>query len=158
MTNARGGQHLVFDAEVVDGLTYAYKARKALRAARTRPSRKLRNAISRTARGSFWRYPTIRLNQVNWYALMYAADHTVTGDATLLKRDLRAQLLRFVARRARPNFGPGHALPLPAARAPQPPDERGLGRVREHRPELHALLRPGAHAPGWRRCRPSTSG
>ena len=37
-----------------------------------------------------------------------------------------------------------HALPLPAARAAQPPDERGLGRVREHRPELHALLRPGA--------------
>ena len=44
---------------------------------------KIRNAIHRTARGKFWRYPTIRLNQVNWYALMYAADATVTGDNTL---------------------------------------------------------------------------
>ena len=36
-----------------------------------------------------------------------------------------------------------HAVPLPPARARQPPDERGLGRVREHRAQLHALLRPG---------------
>src|SRR6478609_5479396 len=30
MTEKTGGQHLVFDAEVVDGLTYAYRARDAL--------------------------------------------------------------------------------------------------------------------------------
>ncbi len=30
MTSAQGGQHLVFDAEVIDGLVYAYKARKDL--------------------------------------------------------------------------------------------------------------------------------
>jgi hypothetical protein len=30
MTNPRGHQHLVFDAEVVDGLTYAWRARKEL--------------------------------------------------------------------------------------------------------------------------------
>ena len=91
----------MFDAEVVDGLVYAYKARDGARAARRRRSRKLRNAIRDTARGSFWRYPTIRLNQVNWYALMYAADATVTGDPTLLKRDLRAAAaaLRRAARR-----------------------------------------------------------
>ncbi len=80
---------------------------------------KIRDAIHRTARGSFWRYPTIRLNQVNWYALMYAADATVTGDNTLLKRDMYLQLKRFfagvrgTASRAG-NFGPGmrfHYLP-----------------------------------------------
>ena len=112
MSSAQGGQHLVFDAEVVDGLTYAFKARRALQLPDSTVA-KLRDAISRTARGKFWRYPTIRLNQINWYALMYAADHTVTGDPTLLKRDLRAQLLRFV-RGARANFGPGmrfHYLP-----------------------------------------------
>lgn len=112
MSNAHGGQHLVFDAEVVDGLVYAYKARRELGLPDGTVAR-LRAAISRTARGRFWRYPTIRLNQVNWYALMYAADHTVTGDPTLLRRDLRAQLLRFV-RGARANFGPGmrfHYLP-----------------------------------------------
>ncbi|MDA0185094.1 hypothetical protein OJ997_32620 [Solirubrobacter phytolaccae] len=110
--NGKGFQHLVFDAEVVDGLVYAYKARKELQLPETTVTA-IREAISRTARGSFWRYPTIRLNQINWYALMYAADATVTGDPALLKRDFGAQLNRFV-REAKTNFGPGmrfHYLP-----------------------------------------------
>ena len=124
-------------------------ARRAA-AARRRPSTKIRDAIHRTARGAFWRYPTIRLNQVNWYALMYAADATVTGDTTLLRRDLSpaaAALLRRrprQRRRAGRQLRPGHALPLPARTVAQRADERRLGRVREHRPDLHALLRPGA--------------
>ncbi|MDA0161715.1 hypothetical protein OM076_15675 [Solirubrobacter ginsenosidimutans] len=118
MTNAHSGQHLVFDAEVVDGLTYAYRAREALQLPDS-TVKKIRNAIHSTAHGSFWRYPTIRLNQINWYALIYAADATVTGDNTLLKRDFSQQLTRFfngvrgTAARAG-NFGPGmrfHYLP-----------------------------------------------
>ena len=80
----------------------------------------IRDAISRTARGSFWRYPTIRLNQINWYALMYAADATVTGDPALLKRDFSAQLTRFV-RGSKANFGAGmrfHYLPHEHANHP----------------------------------------
>ena len=107
----RGGQHLVFDAEVVDGLVYAYRAR-ARSAARRDRRRRSATAIHRTARGSFWRYPTIRLNQINWYALMYAADATVTGDNTLLQRDFALQLKRFFARRAR------HRGAAPATSAP----------------------------------------
>ncbi len=118
MTSRAAGQHLVFDAEVVDGLVYAYRARKALNLPAATVT-KIRDAIHRTARGSFWRYPTIRLNQVNWYALMYAADATVTGDSTLLKHDMYLQLKRFFAgvrgNAARAgNFGPGmrfHYLP-----------------------------------------------
>jgi hypothetical protein len=94
MTNKASGQHLVFDAEVVDGLTYAYRAREALQLP-DGTVQKIRNAIHSTARGSFWRYPTIRLNQINWYALMYSADALVTGDNTLLKRDFSLQLKRF---------------------------------------------------------------
>jgi hypothetical protein len=118
MTLATGDQHLVFDAEVVDGLVYAYRARRELDLPDSTVSA-IRAAIRRTARSRFWRYPTIRLNQFNWYALMYAADATVTGDPALLRRDLRLQLLRFV-RGARAgaagvgNFGPGmrfHYLP-----------------------------------------------
>ena len=93
----------MFDAEVVDGLTYAYRAREALQLP-DETVKKIRNAIHSTAHGSFWRYPTIRLNQINWYALMYAADATVTGDNTLLKRDFSLQLQRFfngVARQRR---------------------------------------------------------
>ena len=117
--NGRGSQHLVFDAEVVDGLVYAYRARQAL-SLPDETVTKIRDAIHRTAHGKFWRYPTIRLNQVNWYSLMYAADNTVTGDTTLLKRDMSLQLRRFFAgARAGSasrigNFGPGmrfHYLP-----------------------------------------------
>jgi hypothetical protein len=118
MTSSNGGQHLVFDAEVVDGLVYAYRARQALQLPDSTVE-KIRSAIHRTAHGSFWRYPTIRLNQVNWYALMYAADATVTGDTSLLRHDLKLQLQRFFAgvrgNTARAgNFGPGmrfHYLP-----------------------------------------------
>src|SRR3954454_21171401 len=94
MTAKNGGQHLVFDAEVVDGLTYAYRARDALQLPDT-TVKAIRDAIHTTARGAFWRYPTIRLNQINWYALMYSADALVTGDNTLLKRDFSLQLARF---------------------------------------------------------------
>jgi hypothetical protein len=96
MTDPHGGQHLVFDAEVVDGLVYAYRARAALQLPRATVDA-IRSAIHGTAHGPFWRYPTIRLNQVNWYALMYAADATVSGDSSLLRRDLRLQLQRFFA-------------------------------------------------------------
>ena len=158
--SGRGFQHLVFDAEVVDGLVYAYRAREALQLPDS-TVKGIRDAISRTARGKFWRYPTIRLNQVNWYSLMYAADATVTGDPALLKRDMSLQLRRFF------NEAPGRqrvedrqlrprpALPLPPAHAAQRGQERRLRRVREHRPDLHALLRPGA--PG-RHARPARLG
>src|SRR4051794_40057838 len=94
MTNAHSGQHLVFDAEVIDGLTYAYRAREALQLPDSTVN-KIRDAIHTTARGTFWRYPTIRLNQINWYALIYSADALVTGDNTLLRRDFSQQLTRF---------------------------------------------------------------
>src|SRR4051812_39269198 len=65
MTSKAGGQHLVFDAEVVDGLVYAYRARDALALPESTVT-KIRTAIHTTARSAFWRYPTIRLNQINW--------------------------------------------------------------------------------------------
>ena len=108
MNSARDGQHLVFDAEVVDGLVYAYRARRELGLPEATVSA-IRSAIHRTARGAFWRYPTMRLNQVNWYALMYAADATVTGDPTLLRRDMALQLRRFFARSAARTSAPACA-------------------------------------------------
>src|SRR3712207_9381348 len=87
------------------------------------------------SRGSFWRYPTIRLNQVNWYALMYAADATVTGDTSLLRRDMSLQLRRFFAgARAGAasrigNFGPGmrwHYLPHMSANVDKNVDRKSV--------------------------------
>jgi hypothetical protein len=90
-----GAQHLVFDAEVVDGLVYAWRAREQLGLPQS-TSDAIAKAIDTTARGKFWRYPTIRLNQINWYALMYEADATVTGKTDLVRNDMRNQIMRFV--------------------------------------------------------------
>ncbi len=98
------GQHLVYDAEIVDGLVHAWKARKALDLP-DETARMIADRIHRVAHTHFWRWPTIRLNQVNWYALMYAADATVSGSSALLRRDMRAQLVRFVS--GPRNFGAG---------------------------------------------------
>ena len=119
MYSADAGQHLVYDAEIADGLVHAWKARRALDLPED-TARKIADRIHRVASSRFWRWPTIRLNQVNWYALMYAADATVTGRSELLKRDLHGQLTHFVASARRSasggvgNFGAGlrfHYLP-----------------------------------------------
>jgi len=119
MLSSNANQHLVFDAEIVDGLVHAWKARRALGLS-AETAGLIADRIHRVASGRFWRWPTIRLNQVNWYALMYAADATVTGSPRLLRRDLRYQLSRFVATarmaggRGVGNFGAGfrfHYLP-----------------------------------------------
>ena len=124
MHNAQGSQHLVFDADVVDGLRFAWRARTALELPPETVAA-IVDRISRTAHGAFWRYPAMRLNQVNWYGLMYAATAEVTGDPTLLREDFHRQLLRFAqappATGARAgNFGRGmrfHYLPdRPAGR------------------------------------------
>ena len=107
----------------------------------TRRRAKIADRIHRVASSRFWRWPSIRLNQVNWYALMYAADATVTGRPALLRRDLRAQLARFVTGR---NFGAGLRFQyLPHLGGLRPLQPR-LRRVREHRALVPALLQPGA--------------
>jgi hypothetical protein len=118
MTSTHANQHLVVDSEVIDGLRYAWLARRELGLSRRQADR-IADRIHRTALGSYWRWPTIRLNQVGWYALVYAANATVTGSPRLLRHDLRLQLARFVAGarghgRAAGNLGPGlhfHYLP-----------------------------------------------
>src|SRR5829696_2292907 len=96
MYTSEANQHLVYDAEIVDGLVHAWSARRALDLPEA-TAQEIADRIHRVARTSFWRWPTIRLNQVNWYALMYAADATVSGSPALLRRDMRAQLARFVS-------------------------------------------------------------
>ena len=92
-----GLQHLVVDSEVIDGLRYAYLARREL-GLTARQVAAIRDRIHRIALGSFWRWPVIRLNQINWYSLVYAANATVTGSPRLLRHDMRLQIERVVAR------------------------------------------------------------
>jgi hypothetical protein len=109
--NGHGFQHLVVDAEVIDGLRHAWLARRELGLSEAQADA-IADRIHRTAMGAFWRWPAIRLNQINWYALVYAANATVTGSPRLLRRDLRLQIARFAARAhgtgtLAGNLGPG---------------------------------------------------
>ena len=116
-----------------------------------------RRASTAPRAARFWRCPTIRLNQVNWYALMYAADATVTGDPALL----RARPARCSSRASSRRAGrAGAATSAPACASTtsrtsraQRPHERRLGRVREHRAERSRASTTRRGAPGWRRCR-----
>ena len=111
-------QHLVYDAEVVDGLVAAWRARRALDLPASTVAA-IEDRIGRTVAGRFWRYPAIRLNQINWYGLMYAASATVNGRDNLLRHDLALQIRRFMRGihghgATAGNLGPGarfHYLP-----------------------------------------------
>jgi hypothetical protein len=118
-------QHLVIDAEVVDGLTHAYRARRAL-GLPVRSVRLIRDRIRRLAASPYWRWPTIRLNQFNWHLLVFAADATVNGRRRTLVRGAGAHLERFVRGigpkgAAAGNLGAGlHFHYLPHERADHP--------------------------------------
>jgi hypothetical protein len=110
--NGGSDQHLVFDAEVMEALAYAYRARRALDLPE-KTVELIQDRVHRVAAGSYWRWPAIRLNQMNWYVLVFAADATVNGNDRALARGTRAHLNRFLGG-ARSNFGPGlrfHYLP-----------------------------------------------
>lgn len=71
-------------------------------------------AVSGTARCAFFRYPGIRLNQLNWNCALYALDAELTGAGDLLRGDYREQMLRFATFATHPehrdgtaNLGPG---------------------------------------------------
>ena len=152
-----GGQHLVFDAEVVDGAVVRLAGARALGLAASTADAIANRSIDTSPAGSFWRYPTIRLNQINWYALMYAADATVDRRPTLLRHDTAQPapaLRRGVRGRRRPRRRQPrrrlrfHYLPELAARRTRSTSTRAEYANIVLR--VPALLRAGARAPGWR--------
>jgi hypothetical protein len=108
------------DPKVAEALMYAWKARQEL-GLPAETVALIEDRIRRCARGPFYRYPNVRLNQINWHSEMYAHLATVTGDTELLVNDYREQMERFCAgitrplsRQGSPNLGPGyrfHYLP-----------------------------------------------
>jgi hypothetical protein len=123
MTDGATAQHLVVDGEVTDALALAWQARDALGLDPALQAL-LQDRLRRVAEGPYWRYPTLRLNQINWYAEVYNAAALATGNPVYLQRDLRGQFAAFVRsiRSPVPNtagsLGPGmqfhyipHALP-----------------------------------------------
>jgi hypothetical protein len=105
-------QHLIVDAEVAEALAAAWRARDIV-GLPPQTSALIAQRLREVARGSFWRYPALRLNQINWFATVYSAAAETNGDVGVLSRDLHAQVTRFVQGVLHPppggagNLGPG---------------------------------------------------
>jgi hypothetical protein len=106
--------HLSVDPKVARALYYAWRAREQLDLPPATVNRMVR-AVRTVANSPFFRYPNIRLNQINFAAEIQACAVSMTDDPRLLRTDYRRQLSRFLrgARRAvRPwrvsNLGPSY--------------------------------------------------
>jgi hypothetical protein len=120
MTAANGSQHPVIDTAVVRGLAAAYDARDELDLAEaTRAA--IRDVLRRCAYSTFYSWPKLRLNQINWPIEIYAHAAEVLQEPHLLLHDSRMQFGRFAdacthvpAGMVVPYLGPGyrfHYLP-----------------------------------------------
>jgi hypothetical protein len=94
------------DPKVAEALAWAWRARGEL-ALPQETTVLIRDRVSRCARGPFFRYPSVRLNQINWNTEIYAHAATVAGDEELLRSDYREQVQRFIAGIKRPWFEGG---------------------------------------------------
>ena len=113
-------QHVVIDTAVVRGLAQAYHARAPLGLSPVTVAL-IRDRISKAANSTFYAYPALRLNQINWPVEIYAHADAVLGTRHLLTHDCRLQLSRFADALVwpapgmrSPNTGPGyrfHYLP-----------------------------------------------
>ena len=122
-----GGQHVVIDAAVVRALAMAYSARSAIGLTRAQADH-IAEHVRAVAYSTFYFYPALRLNQINWPIEIYLHASEVTGDNRLLRSDCRAQLARFadalthpIAPWRIPFTGPGyrwHYLPQYSDRHP----------------------------------------
>jgi len=98
------------DPKVAEGLTAAWRARAILGLGPELEAR-IPAVVDAVARGPFFRFPSVRLNQINWNAELYAHAATLTGNPELLKHDYRRHVRRFVAGARRP-LEPGWARNL----------------------------------------------
>jgi hypothetical protein len=99
-----GVQHLVVDTEIAWPLMFAWQAREAL-GLDTAMADLIADRIISTVNGKFWQWPTLRLNQINWYTRMYVAAATVGGDRHDLQTQLLEQVRRFVDGARKPMTG-----------------------------------------------------
>ena len=126
-TMVGGSQHPVIDTAVVRGLAAAYDARLALGLSDDTVAI-IRNRLRLCAFSTFYSWPKIRLNQINWPIEIYAHAAAVLDEPHLLRHDTRMQFGRFADACTRvapgmviPYLGAGyrfHYLPQTSDRAP----------------------------------------
>jgi hypothetical protein len=90
-----------FDPKIAEGLTSAWRARDIIGLAPEVTDQIVR-CVDSVARGPFFRYPSVRLNQINWNAELYACATEMTGNPELLRDDYRKHVHRFVEGARRP--------------------------------------------------------
>src|SRR4051812_9589053 len=78
------------DPKIAEGLVAAWNARGALGLDPAVAGR-IADEISGVAHAPFFRFPNVRLNQINWPSELYAYEATVSGTAELLVYDYRRQ-------------------------------------------------------------------
>jgi hypothetical protein len=89
------------DPKVAEALAAVWRARATLGLGPEVETR-IVAAVDAVARGPFFRYPYVRLNQINWNAELYAHAAALTGNPELLVDDYRRHVRRFVAGARRP--------------------------------------------------------
>ena len=87
--------HVMIDAKVAEGLYAAHRGRRALRLSRM-SARMIVHRIRAVANGPFFRYPRVRLNQINWPLELHLYDHLVSGRSSVLAREYRMQVEAFL--------------------------------------------------------------
>jgi hypothetical protein len=113
LTNPEAPMDKAVDPQVAEALTAAWRAGATI-GLDPQTSATLVAEVSACARNSFFRYPGIRLNQLNWNCALYALESELTGHTDLLREDYREQMMRFTRYATRPehrggspNLGPG---------------------------------------------------
>ena len=105
MVGSYGAMDKAIDPKVAEALALTWRARDVLGLAPETAAR-ISEVISGVAHGPFFRFPTVRLNQINWSAELYAYEAQVTGDTELLRDDYGLHVRRFLAGVRRPWFAP----------------------------------------------------
>ncbi len=151
------------DPKVAEALQAVWRAREILDV----PASLVTLMVSRVnacAHGPFFRYPGIRLNQLNWNAELYSYAASMTGNGSLLRSDYRRQIVRFCDGAKRPwtkphmqtigggssNLGPGyrfHYLPNQRAAHPFNVDSAEYANITIHFLLFHAQARQAGMAP-----------
>jgi len=113
LSNPEAKQDKAIDPKVAEGLALAHRAADVI-GLEQGARETIVDYVDRCARGRFFRYPNVRLNQINWNCELYALASQLTGDSELLRRDYRRHVegfCRYATRAQRkggtPNLGPG---------------------------------------------------
>jgi hypothetical protein len=93
------------DPKIAEALALTWRARDVL-ALPPETAERIQAEIMSVAHGQFFRFPSVRLNQINWGAELYAYAAQVSGDAQLLREDYGWQVRRFLAGVRRAWFAP----------------------------------------------------